>query len=119
MTALMQIALLLGYLFLFLFLIRRSKFFGLESISPNWVSLVFVLKVIAGCSLGLLYTYYYKDRSTADTFKFFDDSKIISAQLWEHPKYFFEMLTGINGNDPELTPYYYSMNAWNNKDVLF
>src|SRR5205085_1236733 len=85
----------------------------------NLVSLVFVLKIIAGCSLGFIYTYYYKDRTTADTFKFFDDSKVMFDQLLEHPKDFFKMFTGIQGDSPTLVRYYNNMNAWNNKDVLF
>ncbi len=115
----MQVVLVLGYTFLFIFIIRRMNFFSVENISPNFISLVFVLKVLAGCSLGLLYTYYYKDRTTADTFKFFDDSKIISNQLFQYPKDFLEMLTGINGNAPNLDIYYNKMSTWLNKDVLF
>src|SRR5580700_8223423 len=115
----MQIILIIGYTFLFLFIIRKMSFFSVENISPNIISFVFFIKVLAGCSLGLLYTHYYKDRSTADTFKFFDDGEIMFNQLFHHPKYFFEMLTGINGNDPDLNSYYNAMNAWNNKDVMF
>ena len=95
------------------------KFFSLEGIQPKFVSIVFILKVIAGCALGLLYTYYYTDRTTADTFKFFDDSKVLFGALSTNPKHFFEMLTGINGDSPELLPYYNKMNAWLNADVLF
>ncbi len=95
------------------------KFFTLEGIGPKLVSIVFILKVVAGCALGLLYTYYYTDRTTADTFKFFDDGKVLFGALSTNPKHFFEMLTGINGNSPELTPYYEKMNAWLNADILF
>lgn len=115
----MQIILVVAYVFLFLFLIRKMKFFALENIHPKYVSLVFILKVIAGSSLGLIYTYYYTDRSTADTFKFFDDGKILFDTFSTNPKHFFEMMTGINSGSPELTPYYDSMKSWFNIDVLF
>jgi hypothetical protein len=95
------------------------KFFSLEKIQPKFISMVFILKVIAGCALGLLYTYYYTDRTTADTFKFFDDGKILFGALFTNPKHFFEMLTGINGSSPELLPYYNRMNAWLNAEVVF
>jgi hypothetical protein len=95
------------------------KFFTLNEINPRFISLVFVFKVAAGCLLGLIYTYYYTDRSTADTFKFFDDGNILFGALSKNPKHFFEMLTGINSDSPELTPYYERMNAWYNIDVLF
>ncbi len=115
----MEIILVVAYTILFLFLIRRMKFFSLEEIQPRFVSVVFVLKIIAGCTLGLLYTYYYTNRMTADTFKFFDDGKILFNTFFTNPKHFFEMLTGINGKSPELTTYYETMNTWFNTDVLF
>jgi hypothetical protein len=93
------------------------NFFQLEGISPSLVKLVFVLKVVAGCVLGYIYTYYYTDRG--DTVKFFDDSRIMFNVLFSHPKYFFEMFTGIDGNAEYLHPYYAKMDAWNNIDVLF
>ena len=115
----MHIILVIVYTLLFLYLIRRMKFFSLEEIKPTVVSLIFLLKIAAGCCLGLIYTYYYTDRSTADTFKFFDDGKILFNSLSTNPKHFFEMLTGINSESPDLTPYYQRMNAWYNIDVLF
>ena len=114
-----QIILVIAYTFLFLFLIRKMKFFSLENIQPKYVSLVFVIKIIAGCCLGLIYTYYYTDRSTADTYKFFDDGKVLFHSLQQNPLHFFEMLTGINSGSPELNVYYEKMNAWFNIDVLF
>ena len=115
----MQPILVVAYSLLFLLLIRRMKFFSLEGIKPNYVSLVFLLKVIAGCGLGLIYTHYYTDRSTADTFKFFDDGRIMFDALSKNPKHFLAMLTGIHSESPELTSYYQKMNAWYNIDVLF
>jgi len=115
----MQLLLVIIYTAFFLFLIRRMKFFALENIGKRYVSLIFLLKVTAGCLLGLIYTYYYTDRSTADTFKFFDDGNILFGALFQNPKHFFEMLTGINSDSPELSQYYERMNAWYNIDVLF
>ena len=115
----MQLLLVFTYSILFLLLIRRCKFFQPENISLKFVSLVFILKVLAGCTLGLIYTYYYTDRSTADTFKFFDDGKVLFSSLAENPKYFFEMLTGIHSDSPELQQYYHRMDTWFNADVLF
>ena len=115
----MHLILVIIYTVLFLYLIRRMKFFSLEEINPTFVSIVFLLKIAAGCCLGLVYTYYYTDRSTADTFKFFDDGKILADVLRTNPKHYFEMLTGIHSDSPELRTYYERMNAWYNIDVLF
>jgi hypothetical protein len=113
----LQVVLTAGYTALFIFIIHRWKFFQLEGISPNFVKAVFALKVVAGCILGFIYTYYYTE--TGDTIKFFNDSFIIFNSFAEHPKDFFAMFTGINGDSPDLFQYYNQMLAWNNKDVLF
>lgn len=112
-------ALVPGYVALFVWLIGRSGFFAATGVPVRWFQGVFLLKVLAGCVLGWLYTYHYTDRTTSDTFKFFDDSGILFSALTERPWDFFRMFTGIGGNDPELRHYYESMNAWLNKDVLF
>ena len=113
----LQVFLTTAYTAFFIFFIQRLKFFRLEGISPGLVKLVFVLKVIAGCVLGFIYTYHYTEKG--DTQKFFDDSSIIFNSLFSNPKDFFALFTGINGNAGHLQPYYENMDAWNNKDVLF
>jgi hypothetical protein len=114
-----QITLVVAYTLFFLFLVRRIKFFHPDGVKPFFVSAVFLLKILAGCALGLIYTYYYTDRTTADTFKFFDDGKVLFDLLRTHPKHFFEIFTGINSDDPDLKQYYLKMNTWFNADVLF
>jgi hypothetical protein len=113
----LQILLTAAYTALFIFIIYRWKFFHVEGIPANLVKAVFILKVVAGCVLGFIYTYYYTEKG--DTIKFFDDSSIIYNAFYTSPKGFFEMFTGINGDAPHLFSYYNQMEAWNNKDVLF
>ena len=115
----MEVLLVAGYTALFLFLINRLKFFRLTDIPVAWVKILFVLKVAAGCLLGLVYTYYYTDRTTADTFKFFDDSKILFHALFNSPKEFFEIFFDINSDTKECFNICSQMSAWNNQDVLF
>ncbi|HNS13084.1 MAG TPA: hypothetical protein PKM97_10775 [Bacteroidia bacterium] len=115
----MEWILVTGYSFLFISLILSLKRFHLDGIPRKWLISVFCLKVISGICLGLIYTHVYTDRSTADTFKFFDDSRVIFASLSSKPYDFFRMFTGIGGNAPELRPYYVEMDAWLNTDVLF
>lgn len=115
----MEILLVAGYTALFLILIKRWKFFRIEFIPAGWVRMLFVLKVMAGCLLGLIYTYYYTDRNTADTFKFFDDSKVLFWTLFDKPLQFFQIFFGIGSNTRECFEIYAQMSAWNNQDVLF
>lgn len=115
----MEWILLTGYLFLFIALILRAPGLGGIGIPRSWFVMAFCLKVLAGISLGLIYTYYYPDRATADTFKFFDDSKIMFDTLFSKPFDFVRMFTGIGGDAPELRKYYAEMNFWLNRDVMF
>lgn len=115
----LQLLLTIGYTALFAFAIQKISFFKTKFISIQWLQTIFVLKVICGCLLGLIYTYYYTDRSTADTFKFFDDSKILFDALKEKPYDFFRMLTGYHSGDADLLSYYEKMSTWLNSDILF
>ncbi len=115
----MEILLVAGYTALFLFLIHRWKFFRPEIIPVQWVKVLFVTKVASGCLLGLVYTYYYTDRTTADTFKFFDDSKILFGTLFTSPREFLKIFFGLHDNSGKCFEICSQMTAWNNKDVLF
>jgi hypothetical protein len=114
-----EILLVAGYTALFLFFIHRWKFFRPGDVPLKWVKLLFILKVAAGCFLGLLYTYYYTDRTTADTFKFFDDSKVLFNALFTAPREFFSIFFNVHSDTKECFEICAQMNAWNNQDVLF
>lgn len=97
---------------MFCWLIYKFPFFIADGILKKHLIIAFTVKVIAGIFLGLLYIYYYADRSTADTLKFFDDSKLLFDLLKEHPKKFLKIFTGIGGDDSELSTVYLQMNTW-------
>ncbi len=115
----MQALLVVAYTLLFIRVISRRPFFQIQGVNRIYVYSFFLLKVFAGCALGWIYTYYYTDQTTADTFKFFDDSRIMYRVLFNNPLHFLEMFTGVNGHAEHLNQYYSQMNAWNNQDVLF
>lgn len=72
----------------------------------------YLIKLLAGIGIGLIYTYYYTDRLTADTFRLFDDSKIIFDSFHTSKSDFFRMLTGIGAGSSDLNGYYNAMNNW-------
>lgn len=88
------------------------RFFDVEGISKRTLSLVFILKIIAGLLVWAVYTFYYTDRITADIYKYFDASKIMFDALKTNPLHFLKMLTGIGNDTPEFIPYYDKMNFW-------
>ncbi len=108
----MELILSIAYTAFFIFLIGKLKFFRFDGISTFTIKAGFIIKIIAGIAVGLIYTYYYTNRLTADTFKFFDDSKILFDSVYTKPFDFFRMVTGIGAGASELQPYYDKMTNW-------
>ncbi len=114
-----EISLTLAYTFIFLFIIGKYRFFALGGVPVSLTRWIFLLKIAAGITLGIIYTRYYTDRKTADIFKYFDDSGIIFNTLFTNPWDFFRMLTGIDSGNTDLQQYYERMTSWNNSDNIY
>jgi predicted amidohydrolase YtcJ len=107
------ILLAIGYVALFLYLIRRSAFFQAPGLGRRTVGWLFLLKVAAGMALWWVYTYHYTDRSTADIYKYFDDGNVMFSALPAHPLDYLRMLFGIGNDTPHFNEAYYAvMNNW-------
>lgn len=93
--------------------IFKWKWCQLQQCSKRVLIFLFLFKVAASFSLISLYTYYYKDKSKADIYKYFDDGKVLASSLSENPVHFFKMMTGIDDNNRQLQQaYYQQMNHW-------
>ena len=112
MSAILEILMVTAYASLFVFLIAKMKFFACEGISRKAIQGVFILKILFGVLLSLIYTFYYTDRSTADIYKYFDDSKVLFDALLTKPQDYFQMLFGIGNDTPYFDSYYNQMNHW-------
>lgn len=112
MWVLLEILLITAYASLFIFLIAKMKFFSYEGISRSAIQGVFILKILFGILLSVIYTYYYTDRSTADIYKYFDDSKVLFDALFTKPQDYFQMLFAIGNDTPYFDTYYNQMNHW-------
>jgi len=109
----MEYFLTLLYTILFIFIIWKIPFFGAEGLSKKTISLIFIIKILAGIAMSLIYTYYYTNRNTADIFKYFDDSKIMFDALFKKPMDFISMMTGIGNDSAYFNEHYYKlMNNW-------
>lgn len=111
----MEFLLTLTYTFLFIYIIYKMDFFEVEGLSKKNISALFILKIIAGLALWAIYTFYYTDRSTADIYKYFDDSKILSDALWTNPSDYFKLISGIGNKTPAFDHYYSEMHYWARK----
>ncbi len=102
-----------GYFSIFIFLIFRCRFFKRLPFSPFILSVVFLLKLLAGLALLWIYSHYYSDRLSSDVLKYFDDSKaLFKAFQTGHYVDFFKMVTGIRSSEPELMKYYQETEFW-------
>jgi hypothetical protein len=108
----LEIVLSIAYALFFIVLIRKLPYFRLPGIGKNALTAVFILKIMAGVAMYLVYTYYYTDRGTADIFKYFDDSKVMYNALFTRPLDFFSMLTGFGNDKPHFFAYYDQMHYW-------
>jgi len=108
----LEILLTILYSLLFIFLIYKLPFFKIEGFNWKSLTVVFILKIAAGLVMYFIYTYYYTDRSTADIFRYFDDSKVMYDALWKHPLDYIKMLTGIGNDSTYFDLYYKHMNNW-------
>ena len=86
-----QWLLVAGYTALFLWVVQRSAFFRLETIPVRWIQLALVGKILAGCFVGWMYYVHYRDKTTADTIKFFDDGNLLFETIRTDPRHFLMM----------------------------
>lgn len=98
------------YASIFSILISKWKYFQVHGISRKYLLLAFVLKLCFGFLLGWIYTDHYTDRKTGDTYRFFDDAKLIYDSSDEGINVYLKLLTGIGMEEDEVAmKYYYRM----------
>jgi len=86
--------------------------FGRDRGQRKWFCGLFALKIGVGIVVWAVYTFYYTDRATSDIYRFFADSEVVYYTLFENPKHYLQLVTGLGGSPAELAPYYESMNNW-------
>lgn len=115
----MEFLLSLAYTAIFIFLISKMSFFVVEGVSKKTLQVAFIVKIISGFLLSLIYTYYYTNRLAADTFKFYDDSKVIYDLFFTDRKTFWQFMIGLPHDNDTYIYYSNLMNNWWNKYSLY
>ncbi len=115
----LEVALSLAFIFFAIYLIGKWKIFEVDHLPRQVFHLMFIIKLMAALALYIIYTRFYTDRSTADIFRYYDDSAVLYGAFTDHPWDFFRMLTGLDAGNVSLQPYYDSMRNWYNTDLLF
>jgi len=88
------------------------EFFSIDGLSRKTISAIFILKILTGVILYLIYTYYYTDRRSADIFKYFDDGKIIFNTLFINPIHYLQIICGIDTDAEYLKQYLNKTDFW-------
>lgn len=108
----MEIVISLLYAIFFLaalFVLKRFRIPGLPVYSA---AVLFFIKVLCGLALAWVYTKIYRDRSTADVFKLFDDSRFMFEAFESNQKDYWSMIVGIDYNSPYYDKYFLKMDNW-------
>ena len=100
------------YLIVILWVIGRSSFFNIKGLSPRILQGVMIVKVLAGLALWAIYTHHYSYRNTSDSFRYFDDARVVFGMLGDDPSMFFRFLLGINLDAPDTQVYFDQMRGW-------
>lgn len=95
------------------------NFFSFEGIPGKWIQFFFIVKLVSGLLLSLIYTHYYTNRLTADTFKYFDDSKILFELFFKDKALFFQFMFGGEQFNASYLDVSNQMNTWWNKYTIY
>jgi hypothetical protein len=108
----MEILLTIGWTAFFCYLVYLIPFFRVPGYKRLTLPVMFVIKVLAAVVLTSIYTQYYGNRIDSDIFKYYDDGEVLFSALEDDPVLYLKLVTGIDGNDPQLNPYYAGTNFW-------
>jgi hypothetical protein len=105
--------LFITYTSLFLYAIWGLKVFKNSGLSPIFLTVAFLTKLVFAALFYWVYTHYYSDRSTADLFKYFDDGKIMFSAFYHHPLDYVKMIFALDFDTEYYhQSYYVHMNHW-------
>jgi len=83
------------------------RFFEVKGVKVRYLMTVFILKLVFGVTLSYIYSNHYTDRRTGDTYRFFDDAKILNSSKEDGIRTYFALLTGIGLEENESAQVYY------------
>ena len=107
-----QALLFLLYGLLFTYLVYKWDYCRDATLKRFVLPTLFVLKLLFGYCFYLVYTYYYADHSTADMYKYFDDSAPLFDCLRHAPSTFIDILFRHDVTSSKALFYLQQMNHW-------
>lgn len=95
---------LIFYILLFAWWIKSSSSFAFEGLTRQFIFFIFISKLVAGISYGLIHTYYFNG---GDTFLFFQESTLIGNSIFSNPQYYLYSLLGWSVEQPTIPVFIY------------
>ena len=106
----MEVIFSILYFVVFCFVIYKASFFrNIPGLGFRLLLAFFLLKVVSGIFLFLIYTHFY-DLEIADFYKYFRDGLIMKSAIHDNPSDYFRLIAGIDA--PHLNEYYDQMSSW-------
>ncbi len=104
--------LIIFYILLILYIFKKNKFFkNIAGLSYPWIVGFFLVKVLTGIILSLIYKYYY-DPQTSDIYKYFNDGIYLYNILYEKPVDYLRLITGIGITEEHANTYLSNLSYW-------
>lgn len=111
----MNLLLPIGFIVLFSFIIWKWKWFH-DPVIPKYLFVfLFIIKAFAGVFAGGL---YLKKYAGGDAYALFQGSWVITESIYNDPRDFLLMVTGI-GDDKEFIKKYGDITGWYNEDIVY
>lgn len=105
----MHLFLTILYAAIFGILIYRLNYFKINGVPRKFLIAVFILKIIFGYILGIVYMYHYEDRKSGDALRFFDDAAVMYRSIDEDPTIYLRIMAGVNVWEEPVRKYYVEM----------
>ena len=93
----MKYILLIFYICMFSWIITRWSFCKKSGLSGRQLLGAFWIRALMAIIYGVVYKYYY---GGADTWRFFEASRVLYESFYENPLYFLELALGPNARKP-------------------
>jgi len=82
------------------------------NLSFGFIGAAYSVRILFGIALTLIYTYYYPNRTLADTFRYFDDSVFLHLLLHENLSDYFHVMIGWKAEERTAIPLLEGMTNW-------
>lgn len=99
----------------FFITLAQLKFFKSEGINYYILAGIFMLKILAGISIFVIYTYYYDDIENVDMYKYFNGGVIVYEETENNFSDYLRVVTGIEAGLPHLHEIYVKTEHWHKK----